>query len=92
MDQLPMTEEQELEQLEAELAALEEQARIEVQLLADATEPPVAEVILVEPKPKKPKKQPKAKPVEVLEPAKVKSTPDKVLFGAAKLKAKFLRR
>ena len=87
-----MTEEQELEQLEAELAALEEQARIEVQLLADAAESPVAEVILVEPKPKKPKKQPKAKPVEVIEPAKVKSTPDKVLFGAAKLKAKFLRR
>lgn len=87
-----MTEEQELEKLEAELAALEEQARIEVQLLADAAEPPVAEVLLVEPKPKKPKKQPKAKPAEVIEPAEVKSTPDKVLFGAAKLKAKFLRR
>ena len=87
-----MTEEQELERLEVELAALEEQARIEVQRLIDAAEPPVAEVILVEPKPKKPKKQPKAKPAEVIEPVKVKSTPDKVLFGAAKLKAKFLRR
>lgn len=87
-----MTEEQELEQLEAELAALTEQVEIEAQALVIPIETPAVKVELVELKPKKAKKEPKAEPTEVIEPAKVKSTPDKVLFGTAKLKAKFLRR
>jgi hypothetical protein len=96
-----MSEDQELAQIEAELLALEA-AVIEaakdgpiVELTPEPIAEPVTEPVAEKPKrAKKPKKESVAaeevKVAKVPDPVKVEKEP--VLFGAAKLKAKFLRR
>jgi len=80
-----MTEDQELQALEAEINALEQQAEVQVQEPAPVPEPaPVVEA----PKADKPKKEkPKAEAPKAEAPKKAE-----VLYGAAKVKAKFLKR
>ncbi len=97
-----MTEEQELEQLAAEIAALEEQVKETIEVEEKPEPAPVVEVSapippVEAPKPKRTKKKEVAAKeiveasVEVVAPSPTAEAP-KVLYGAAKLKAKFLKR
>ena len=86
-----MTEDQELAQLEAEIAALEEQAKESLEEVAPEPIPTLVE------KPKRAKKPSKEiEDVVVPAPVKVVEAPktekEEVLYGVAKLKAKFLKR
>jgi hypothetical protein len=92
-----MSEDQELAQIEAELLALEAaviEAVNDGPIIEPAPEPvvePTPEPVAEKPKKaKKPKKEPAVEAVKVPDPVEVKKEP--VLFGAAKLKAKFLKR
>jgi hypothetical protein len=95
-----MTEEQELEQLEAELAALEVEAKASTVVKDDeiAESPSIESTPVFVSKVSKPKavKKKETEPVLQEKPTileeKVEKAAPNLLFGAAKLKTKFLKR